>query len=153
MQHLYPCSTWQYFLLVELFEFREANSVAHHPSQMNAKVISSPLSGCDVSISTLFIPRSPDCLWTYLSIPWLPQQRSVHTYRNLARHRYSDQYYFVLEKIHTLNFCPFIPLNGWQTHLHWIFKRYVGTEILVQSLKLKCTLLTARNDHQSVSTN
>ena len=37
------------------------NSVARHPSQMNVNVISSPLSGCDVSIPTLFIPRNPDC--------------------------------------------------------------------------------------------
>ena len=112
VQHLYPCSTWQYFCWWSYSKFKEANSVAHHPSQMNANVISSPLLGCDVSIPTFVIPRSPDCLYTYLSLPWLPQQKSVHTYRNLARHRCSDQYYFVLEKIHTLNFCPFIPLNG-----------------------------------------
>ena len=33
---------------------------------------------------------------------------SVHTWRNLARNRYSDRYYFLLECMDTLNFCPFI---------------------------------------------
>ena len=45
-------------------------------------------------------------------------ERSVHPYRNLAGHQYSDRYYLVLKFVDTFNFYLFIRLHKLATHLH-----------------------------------
>ena len=95
---------------------------------------------------------------------------SVHTWRNLARNRYSDRYYFLLECMDTLNFCPFItPLvtlisaasavlctsHGPFTHLRRTPLRWRVCDVAVamcrthitrfqSTVEVKCCLLPAR---------